>query len=158
MSKYGLTFGQARIALDIIKPWLITNQLVPEPPKNSGSKGIDKIIEKFFVTFTIEDGRVSNIFEIRGLKYEHDSRRESEKSGRAYNTGTIREYSYWAMNNNGSIEYITPEHLKDKIIATSWENYVPLPEFEINDCLANYMYLVCGVEKFENHPIHLKFA
>jgi hypothetical protein len=41
VTDYNLTFGNARRALEFIKPWLLKNQLVPEPPKGSKREGVD---------------------------------------------------------------------------------------------------------------------
>jgi hypothetical protein len=41
VTDYNLTFGNARRALEVIKPWLLKNQLVPEPPKGSKREGVD---------------------------------------------------------------------------------------------------------------------
>ena len=44
VSVHGLSFDNARRALDIIKPWLIENGLIPDRPKNFRRKGIHKKI------------------------------------------------------------------------------------------------------------------
>jgi hypothetical protein len=41
VTNHNLSFGNARRALDVIKPWLLKNQLVPEPPKGSYRRGVD---------------------------------------------------------------------------------------------------------------------
>jgi hypothetical protein len=67
VTDFNLTFGNARRALDVIKPWLLKNYLVPEPTKESGPReGVDaggpfvkKIIAGDDIYKRIESGEIT---------------------------------------------------------------------------------------------------
>ena len=97
VSNHGLTFGQARDALETIKPWLLANQLVPEPPKNSGSKGVDEEIQTFTLSFYLMEGRISKLFGVHGKRPIRGSVKViTEPSGRTYQTNNESHFFYFA--------------------------------------------------------------
>ena len=173
VSNHGLTFGQARDALEIITPWLLLNQLVPEPPKNSGPKGVDEEIQTFTLSFYLMEGRISKLFGVNGTRHETGSVEFIEEpSGRIYRTKKELHYFYFAENKNGKISYVKPPkypepdgkkgnagfNLASNIINPfqTTELLEIAAEIEVNGILFPYLISICGKKSHLNHPIFWK--
>jgi len=160
VSKHGLTFGQARKAIDVIKPWLLMNQLVPEPPKKAGPVGIDAQIEEFSIIFTIYEGKITNLCEISGISFKK-AITKTESLGRTYDECIFSHYDYMIKNNSGKIEYVKIGSGKlskeeNKIIEEGLLNFNARFEVDITKALTDFMYYVIGEER-KKHPYVAKW-
>lgn len=160
VSKHGLTFGQARKAIEVIEPWLVMNQLVPEPLKKTGPVGIDAEIEEFSVTFTIYKGQIANLFEINGMK-TNEILTKTENFGRTYDEYIVSLYDYRIKNNSGKIEYVEIGSGKlskeeNEIIEEGLLNFNARFEVDITKALTDFMYYVIGEER-KKHPYVAKY-
>jgi hypothetical protein len=173
VSNHGLTFGQARDALETIKPWLLLNQLVPEPPKNSGSKGVDEEIQTFTLSFYLMEGKISKLFGVSGTTIAPKSQAFiKEPSGRIYLTRNIFNYFYFAKNKNGKICHVKPPKNPESgdkkgeaefnFAAPVFNPYQPTElleiaaEIEVNPLLFQYIINICDDQFRFKHPIRWK--
>jgi len=156
VTRYGLTFGQARSAIDIIKPWLLSNQLVPEPPKEAKPKGIDNEITDYFVSFPVYESQITNIFEVKGLK-THRKTRRTENFGRVYDEKLTSTYYYHVRNNSGIIEYFHPFQLdEDDLEIKKLDSMNRIYEVNVTLLLVSFLSSVRGRDKVNKHPRFIK--
>jgi hypothetical protein len=146
VSKYGLSFGNARKAIDVIKPWLLLSGLVPEPAKDIKRKGIDKDILDYYVTFLIYEGQLSQVCEIKGVIESADGY-SKDSSGRKYSWKETKEYYYFIKNNSGKIEYFLFEDLKeDDRTVRLLEDYTPIWEIPVTRIFLLFIERIFGSE------------
>jgi len=112
VSKFGLTFDNARKAIFTIKPWLLKNGFVPDRPKKVWNRGIDREIKDYFVTFIIYKGKIIEICEIKGIISRNEDTKEDSFGLRYAETRSL-EVEYWIKNNSGKVEYFLPWDLND---------------------------------------------
>jgi hypothetical protein len=154
VSKYGLTFGNARRAIDVIKPWLLKNQLVPEPPKGALREGVDAKASDFYLTFYVSEGQISEICEIRVVEKSDIAESLEDSTGRKYHTLSTNEYYYGMRNNQGKIQYFVPETkvsrpgltirltIENEEIEKIWKRARKIGEVPISALLNNFNRLV----------------
>lgn len=118
VTNYNLSFGNARRALEAIKPWLLKNAIVPDKKGCGVREGVDAggpfaeaagpddpVSTEFYVTFYLHEGRIIEICEIRVVAASDICEKVVDSIGRKYHTRHVEEYYYHMKNNRGKIEY-----------------------------------------------------
>jgi hypothetical protein len=168
VSRFNLSFGNARKALDVIKPWLLKNGLVPEPPKEAGREGIDdpdsedpltEVNTEFYVKFYLREGQISEICEVKIVAISDIYEDLEDSIGRKYNARSVNEHYYYFRNNQGKIEYFNvytdsfknPDSVlgerawrigltvKDDEIKEIWKHSEPNGELNVSEMLADFL-------------------
>jgi len=119
VSHLGMSFEGARNALEILKPWLFLNGLVPAIPENSIRLGADRKIKgslRISLLPSPNDNRIK-FFKISGVE-DSNHRSDKDSLGRSFSRSEkiIIEYSVSADEDSDLIHLIDP--LSDETILT----------------------------------------
>jgi len=136
VSHLGMSFEGARNALEILKPWLLLNGLVPETPKNAIRLGADRRI-KSSLTISLLPSAAGDRIQLFTISGVADFNRSSEidSVGRSFSISekTAIEYQY-SVRAGEVIDVIDP----------TTEETVLRKEIPIMVLIENYTRLVMG--------------
>ena len=111
VTNHNLSYGNARRALDVIKPWLLKNHLVPDHAMWGKREGIDAGDEEehteFYVAFYLSEGLIQDFCEIRVVAVSDITENLVDALGRKYHRRSVNEGYYHIRNNQGKLEYFT---------------------------------------------------
>jgi hypothetical protein len=166
VTNFNLSFGNARRALDVAKPWLLKNCIVPDPPKGSIRQGVDAggpfsnaageegLILEFYMNFFLCEGLITEICEVR-IVAASDIYENVDSIGRKYHMRHAEEYYYFFRNSHGNLDYFIPTNLgnfphikmgvENKEIDRIWKRSKPIGEIPISEMLSNYIRSITSV-------------